>query len=170
MRAQPLVSCAQACAWHRIQVAQPARNVSLAGGKRARALRCHAPKLAHGSGSGPRCLGKSSLWSLAKAPASAGAGCQAGRGRRGPLPLLAGLRFCISGRHADESLLAIRWLQEGKALPSWPPFGGVGARTGAASTRRALGSCFAKRLARSPLLQFAATQVCRFLGKRRAAW
>ena len=119
--------------------------------KRARALRCHAPKLAQGSGSGPRCLGKCSFWSLAKAPASAGAGCQAGRGRRGPLPLLAGLCFCISGWLAADSLQAFRWLQEGKALPSWPPFGGVGARMGAASTRRALGSRFAKRLARSPL-------------------
>ena len=38
-----------------------------------------------------------------------------------------------------------------------PFFGGVGARMGAASTRRALGSCFAKQLARTPfnyLLRF----------------
>ena len=145
------VSCAQAGAWHRIRVAQLLGCNPLASGKRARALRCHASKLAHGNGSGPRCLGGYSHWSLAKAPASAGAGCQAGRGRRGPLPLLAGLCFCISGWLAADSLQAFRWLQEGKALPSWPPFGGVGARMGAASTRRALGSRFAKRLARSPL-------------------
>ena len=103
------------------------------------------------AGQGRAVWGILSFGAWQKAPASAGAGCQAGRGRRGPLPLLAGLCLCISGRHAADSLQAFRWLQEGKALPSWPLFGGVGARMGAASTRRALGSRFAKRLARSPL-------------------
>ena len=119
---------------------------------RARALSvvmCPSGRMA--AGQGRAVWGILSFGAWQKAPASAGAGCQAGRGRRGPLPLLAGLCFCISGWHAADSLQAFRWLQEGKALPSWPLFGGVGARMGAASTRRALGSRFAKRLARSPL-------------------
>ena len=51
---------------------------------------------------------------------------------------------------AADMRVAYRWLQEGKALPSWPPFGEVGARKEAASTWRALGGRFAKRPARSP--------------------
>ena len=38
-------------------------------------------------------------------------------------------------------------------MPPWPLLGGVGAQKGAVSTRRALGSRFAKRLARCPLLE-----------------
>jgi len=77
------------------------------------------------AGQGRAVWGILSFGAWQKAPASAGAGCQAGRGRRGPLPLLAGLCFCISGWHAADSLQAFRWLQEGKALPSWPLFGGL---------------------------------------------
>ena len=88
------VSCAQAGVWHRVRIALLGGMVPLRVGN-VRALRCHAPKLAHGNGFGSRCLGEFSHWSLAKAPASAGAGCQAGRGRRGPLPLLTGLRFGV---------------------------------------------------------------------------
>ena len=151
-RAQPPVSCAHAGAWHRIQVAQLVGCDPVAIGKRARALRCHAPKLAHGCGSGPRGLGEVFPWSLANAPASAGAGCQVGRGRRGPLPLLAGwgLRSFRSARR--RSAISGSAVAGGQSVaPLAPLSGGVGARTGAASTRRALGSRFAKRLARSPL-------------------
>ena len=125
------VSCAQAGAWHRIRVAQLLGCNPLASGKRARALRCHASKLAHGNGSGPRCLGGYSHWSLAKAPASAGAGCQAGRGRRGPLPLLAGLRFGAIQSASRRFAVSVSVATGGQGVaPLASPWRGWGAKGG----------------------------------------
>jgi hypothetical protein len=91
-------------------------------------LRCHAAKLPPGIGFGLRGLRWGRIGAWQKRLLRQGLGARQVGAGGGPYHCRPDCAFPLSGRHAADSLLAIRWLQEGEALPSWPLFGGVGFR------------------------------------------